>query len=230
MTALFFLVFAIPAFVFIKEKPSVIKAISPIMLVRIGLSNTLRTVKEIKRHRDFAWFLVAFYLLNDALVTLFTFISIYARSTMNLPFSEIFKLLLVVQLIGFPSAITFGILSDLIGRKKILLMTLALWVINIFILAAANSITMLYIGAIGAGLVVGSSQAIARSWLSRIVPEEKRSEFFGFNGFASKMAATTGPILFGSISFFSGNQRLALLSLNLFFVLSFIIFSQLKEA
>jgi len=64
--------------------------------------------------------------------------------------------------------------------------------------------------------------------LSKIIPAEKRGEFFGFNGFASKVSATTGPILFGTISV-TANQRIAMLSILPFFVISFIIFARIKE-
>jgi len=110
-----------------------------------------------------------------------------------------------------------------------LLFTLVAWCVIIILISLSFSKLVFYIAAVMAGLVVGSSQAIARSWFSRIVPADKRTEFFGFNGFASKMAATTGPLIFGSISSFTGNQRLAMLSLLPFFLLSFIIFWNIEE-
>lgn len=86
-----------------------------------------------------------------------------------------------------------------------------------------------YIVALLTGFVIGSSQAIARSWLSKIIPKEKRCEFFGFNGFAGKISATTGPIVFGAVSSFSGNQRLAVLTIVPFLIISFLLFLKTKE-
>ena len=79
------------------------------------------------------------------------------------------------------------------------------------------------------GLVIGSSQAIARSWFSKIIPKEKMCEFFGFNGFSSKVAATTGPLLFGIISSVTGNQRIAMGTLIIYFIISFLIFTKIKD-
>jgi UMF1 family MFS transporter len=228
-TALFFLVFSLPAFFFIREEKTARKKENMWHLAKVGIKNTLQTLKEVRKHKNIAWFMVAFYLVNDALVTLFAFIAIYGRQTLSMQFSEIAMILLLIQLIGFPSAILFGWLSDQKGAKKILLFTLAVWCVIIVMISLSFNKVVFYIAAVMAGLVVGSSQAIARSWLSRIIPANKRTEFFGFNGFASKMAATTGPLIFGGISSFANNQRLAMLALLPFFVVSFVIFSRLEE-
>lgn len=228
LTALFFLICALPAFILIKEAKSKNReSLKKVALT--GFNNTFKTLKEIKKHKRIAWFLVAFFLFNDALATIFAFIPIYAKTTLGFTFSEILTLLLIVQLVGFPSTIFFGWLSDKISHKKILLFTLVLWIIGIFGISIASSKGVFYALSILTGLVMGSSQAIARSWFSKIIPKNKTSEFFGFNGFASKVAATLGPILFGMISVLTGNQRIAMASMLIFFITSFIIFSTIKE-
>jgi UMF1 family MFS transporter len=229
LTALFFLVFSIPSFIFIKEKSQALNTEHLLVRVKHGVRRVIETIKEIKKHKKIAWFLLGFYFMNDALVTIFAFTPIYARTTFGMEFKEIMTLLLIVQIVGFPAATIFGFLSDKKGSKKILLFTIAVWILIITLLSVANSKTMFYIVALMTALVIGSSQAVARSWLSKLVPDEKRFEFFGFNGFASKIAATTGPILFGTISVITGNQRLAMASLIPFFIIAFIIFMKIKE-
>ena len=87
---------------------------------------------------------------------------------------------------------------------------------------------MFYVIAFLTALVVGSSQSIARAWLSKIIPENKKTEFFGFNGFANKVSATTGPLIFGIFSVLF-NQRIAMIPIALFFLASFVIFLKVKE-
>lgn len=227
LTALFFLIFSLPSFIFIKEEKRKREPI--IKMIKLGFKTTFQTLKEIKNHKIIAWFLIAFYLMNDALVTLFAFISIYGKTTLSLSIGEIGIILLTVQIIAVPAAVFLGFLSDKKGPKKILLSALFIWIIIILLLAIANSKSMFYFVAILTGLVIGGSQAIARSWFSKLIPLEKRCEFFGFNGFASKVSATTGPLIFGTISVLTGNQRIAMLALLPFFIISFIIFSKIKE-
>ncbi|MEK7190277.1 MAG: MFS transporter [Patescibacteria group bacterium] len=229
LTALFFLLFAIPSFIFIKEKAESRNKESLSTLIKHGVKSVLGTIKNLKQHKNIAWFLLGFYFVNDALVTFFAFTPIYARTTFGMEFKEIFILLLIVQIVAFPAATILGLLSDRKGSKKILLFTIAIWAIIIALLSVATTKTMFYILALLTALVIGSSQAIARSWLSKLVPDEKRFEFFGFNSFASKIAATTGPVLFGVISVATGNQRFAMAALIPFFIIAFIIFARIKE-
>jgi len=229
LTALFFFLFSLPSFIFIKEKSENRNKESFSALVKYGVKSVIGTIKNLKQHKNIAWFLVGFYFVNDALVTIFAFTPIYARTTFGMEFKEILTLLLIVQIIAFPAATIFGLLSDRKGSKKILLFTIAVWAIIVALLSIATTKTMFYVLALLTALVIGSSQAIARSWLSKLVPDEKRFEFFGFNGFASKIAATTGPVLFGAVSVATGNQRLAMAALIPFFIIAFIIFARMKE-
>ena len=228
LTALFFLIFSIPFFIFVKET-TIKKSESILKLAKIGFKNVFNTVKSFKKHKTIFWFLLALYFLDDGLITLFAFISIYAINTLAFSIKEISLVYALIQLLAFPSAIFLGRLSDKKGSKKILLTAITIWALVIIILAAATSKTWFYIAAILTSLVIGASQAIPRAWLSKLVPEKKRCEFFGFNGFASRLSAILGPIIFGSISSFTGNQRLAMLSLLPFFIISLIIFSKIKE-
>ena len=228
LTALFFLVFSIPFFIFVKEK-TIRKSESILELAKIGFRNTFNTLKSFKKHKTIFWFLLALYFLDDGLITLFAFISIYAINTLSFTIKEVSLIYALIQLIAFPSAIFLGRLSDKKGSKKILLTAIATWAVIILILTAATSKTWFYLAALLTSLVIGASQAIPRAWLSKLVPEKKRCEFFGFNGFASRLSAILGPIIFGSISSFTGNQRLAMLSLLPFFIISLIIFSKIKE-
>lgn len=229
LTALFFLLFSIPAFISIKENTETQTKKSLFGLVKIGCMSVFNTIKEVKKYKNIAWFLLAFYFINDALVTIFAFMPIYAKTTFSFSISEIATLLLLVQLIGFPSTLFFGWLSDKKGSKKILLSTIFVWGIIVILSAIAPTKNVFYFVAVLTGLVIGSSQSVARSWLSKIIPPEKRSEFFGFNGFAHKVSATTGPILFGTISAITANQRIAIISILPFFIISFIIFAKIKE-
>jgi UMF1 family MFS transporter len=167
--------------------------------------------------------------MNDGLATLFAFVSIYAKNTLSFSIPEIAVILLLIQIIAFPATIFFGWLGDKRGHKKILLVTLAIWCVIVSASALANSKLIFYVIAILTGMVVGSGQSIARAWFIDIIPKKKLNQFFGFNGFANKIAALTGPLVFGTISVLTGNQRIAMASLLVYFIASFAIFYKIKE-
>ena len=106
-----------PIFIFLKEQKSQNKY-KLFELIKIGYSRIKDTLKNIKTHKNIGIFLLAFYFMSDALVTLFSFMAIYARDTIKLSVSEITIALFLVQIIGFPSAVLFGYLSDKEGAKK----------------------------------------------------------------------------------------------------------------
>jgi len=225
LVALFFLLFALPAFFFLRETRKPLCRSS----VMAGFRRTFATVRDLRAHRRIAWFLVAFYFMNDALVTIFSFTPIYAKSTLGMPMNEIMVALIAVQLFSFVSTILIGWLSDHLGQKRILLAAIAGWMLVTALLAATTTRLLFWIVVLLTGVVIGSSQAIARSWFSRIVPQHRQAEFFGFNAFASKLSAVTGPLLFGFVVLWSGSERVALLALLPFFFVSFAIFSTLEE-
>jgi MFS transporter, UMF1 family len=73
------------------------------------------------------------------------------------------------------------------------------------------------------GLVLGGSQALSRSFFSRIIPSEASAEFFGFFSVFEKFSAIAGPVLFALIRQVTGTSRLAILSLLLFFVVGMVL-------
>jgi UMF1 family MFS transporter len=231
LTALFFILFSLPSFVYLKNAGNYLKPKKDSLrfFIKIGFSRTLESLRYLKKNKHLLWFLIAFYLLTDGLVTIFAFISIYGIQTIKLTMPQIMVVFIIVQIIAIPSSLFFGWLADKKGQKKILLWNIFGWILITFFLSIGKSAFIMYLIAILTGLFIGGSQSIARSWFSNLIPEEKRFSLFGFNSFASKISAVIGPLLYGAISVLSGNQRIAMLSLIPFFVISFIIFLKIKH-
>ena len=60
---------------------------------------------------------------------------------------------------------------------------------------------------------------MSRSLYSKIIPESRSAEFFGFYNMFGKFAAIIGPPLMGSIGLLTGNPRYGILSIIILFVL-----------
>jgi UMF1 family MFS transporter len=54
---------------------------------------------------------------------------------------------------------------------------------------------------------------------ARIVPTERAAEYFGFHSLVGKVSTALGPLLFGLVSTATGNPRIAMVSLGIFFVI-----------
>jgi UMF1 family MFS transporter len=142
--------------------------------------------------------------------------------------SEIVIFFALVQTSAIIGSYLFGILADRIGQKRGLNFTLLLW---LFVLVAAffteDKTTFFGVGA-AAGIALGSSQSTSRSFMSVIIPPEKKTEFFGFYSFFGKASAILGPALFGYISS-TLNQRAALVAIGLLLILGLLLLQRVKE-
>ena len=76
---------------------------------------------------------------------------------------------------------------------------------------------------------MGSSQSTSRSLMSKLTPPEKKTEFFGFYSLFGKSSAVIGPLVFGLVSFISGDQRLAIFSIGFFFLVGLLILLKVED-
>ena len=65
--------------------------------------------------------------------------------------------------------------------------------------------------------------------MAQISPPDRQSEFFGFYVLSGKFASMFGPLVFGSISHWTGSQRLAVLSLLPFFLAGLLLMLRIDE-
>ena len=116
-------------------------------------------------------------------------------------------------------------IAGLIGAKRAVMITLALWsgivIYAYFIQSAAEYYTL----GIVVGIVLGGSQALSRSLYGTMIPEEASAEFFGFYSVFSKFSAIWGPMAFAIIRQVTGSSRLSIVSLIIFFIAGLILLS-----
>ncbi|MBI4151055.1 MFS transporter [Candidatus Woesearchaeota archaeon] len=228
-TALFFLIFALPAFIFLRSHRHPAASMNVSQALPAAFKSLFETLKNWRLHKNVLLFLAAFYLLSDGLNTIFSFTAIYATVTLGLSVVKTMLVIATVYVVGFPATVITGRLADRWGCKSIIMASSIGWVIVVILLMLKPSFEMLMGVAVLTGIVIGSSQAPARTLLAKLVPEDKASQFFGFNGLASKISASLGPVLFGAVSWWSGSQVVALGSIIPFFVASIIVLLFVRE-
>ena len=59
---------------------------------------------------------------------------------------------------------------------------------------------------------------MSRSLYSRIIPESRSAEFFGFYNMFGKFAAIVGPPLMGYVGLITGNPRYGIFSIIILFI------------
>ena len=176
------------------------------------------TVSDWRREREVPKFLLAFYLVNDAVVTVIFFTAITLKQSFGLDVQEVLVLSITFQLIAIPSTMFFGWLGGRWTQRGAIYVTLVLWGGALALLAFAEGRYAPAAIAVALGLVLGSTQALFRSLFAVMVPVDRAAEYFGFHALAGRASSALGPLLFGVVSAATGSPRMAMLSLGVFLI------------
>ena len=213
--ALWWAVFALPLLVFVKEPVSDESGLS-LAAIGQGLCQFRQTFHDIRQLRTVWLFLLGYWLYIDGVDTIIVMAVDYGMS-LGLDSNSLIVALLITQFVGFPAALVFGRLGERIGSKISILLAIAVYVGVTLWAYQMTSVKEFYALAVTVGLVQGGIQALSRSMYSRLIPQHKSAEFFGFYNMLGKFATVLGPLLMGWIGVISGSPRVAILSLIILF-------------
>jgi UMF1 family MFS transporter len=242
MVALFFVIFSVPAFLFLpgdRQKTgetSVLPARedSPDELFHnraavvknaalYGFRETLVQLKTLWSRKDQRRFLLAYLIYEDGVNTVIVFSSIFAATTLGFKPEELIYMYLIVQATALFGVFVMARQIDYLGPKKVVLFSLGLWIaITVATYFIKGKIPFIVIASV-AGLGLGTIQAATRAFYTQFIPEGKESEYFGVYNLVGKSSAILGPIIFGTLSSTFGSQRPAVLSVSLFFIIGYLI-------
>ena len=232
IVALFFAVFSAPIFLMLRDT----KGSSEKAGRRERESSIIHSIKEvgytirhIMSYPDLARFLLAYFFYNDAILTVIAFSSIYAQNTLGFTTGELITFFMTVQTTAILGSVVFGFLTDKIGPKRTIVITLFIWFAVILLAILSATKQTFFMTGLLAGMSMGSSQAASRSLMARLTPKEHVTEFFGFyDGSFGKASAVIGPLVFGVVSAQAGSQKIALASLLVFFGLGLLILTGVR--
>ena len=181
-----------------------------------------RTIKNIAKDKTLRFFMIAFFLYIDGVHTIIKMATIYGAD-LGIDSTQLVLALLVTQFVAFPSAIIYGKISEKIGAKKILLISVfAYFCITVFAAFFLRNAIEFWILAVCVGLFQGGIQAISRSTFGKLIPKEHANEYYGFFDIFGKYAAVLGTFLIAFIADITGNPSLGVLSLVVVFALGFV--------
>lgn len=216
LVALWWTIFAIPLFVFVREERSTER--QRLSAIITGAARELVcTLQKIKRYREVLFFLLSYWLYIDAVDTIVSMAVDYGLS-LGFGASDLILALLITQFVGFPAAIAFGKIGERIGAKRGILIGISVYILITLWGYAMKHAWEFFALAVAIGLVQGGVQSLSRSLYARLIPVAQASEFFGFYNMMGKFAAVIGPIMVGWVASFSSNPRYGIISLIILFV------------
>ncbi len=218
LVSAFFLIFAMPSFIFLKDLSSKKVKIAKTAYIVLGFRKLFHTLRNLKKHPSLLRFLIAYFLFSNAFSVLALYVAIYARNTLGLEIAEITLLVIIGLIPVVIISFFFGQLTDKIGPKLAITITLIVWIIIIISVSFVTLRVFFYFVYILAALATGSTLIAARSLMTFLIPIDREAEFFGFYAVSGKFSSILGPIVFGVVSFLTKSQSIAILTTLIFLI------------
>jgi UMF1 family MFS transporter len=178
------------------------------------------STKRLKRY------LISFFLFSMGVQTVMLMAVLFAKKEVfnDGDTSGLIIAVLLIQFIAIPGAFFFSFASKKIGNIKTLGVALFIWCLCcLYAYFYVTDPLNFYILACIVGFVMGGTQALSRSTYSKFLPETKdTASFFSFYDITEKVGIVLGMVIFGYVEASSGNMRMSVLALTVFFVLGFI--------
>ncbi len=171
-------------------------------------------------------YLAAFFCYNMGVQTVMLAATLYGKSELNIPTTNLIIAILIIQIVAIPGAMLIAKLSEKIGNFNALMVCISCWIILCVFgyLIPRDGINQFYTLAILVGFVMGGIQSLSRSTYAKLMPETKdTTSYFSFYDVTEKIAIVIGMFSFGFINELTGSQRNSVLALIIFFVLGFIL-------
>ena len=230
--AFLFLIFSLPAFLFIEEK------ITSKEKVKISILNSLNVVinswKHSRQYKGLTRFLVGRFFYADAINTLISgLLAVYLVEEVGLTPADsqsILALAIVVSIIG---GYIFGKAADRFGPRRLILISIFCWMLSLSLAIIAtefNQLWLIYVTGVLGGFNIGGIFAVDRVFMTRLSPEKHLGEFYGLYSTVGRFATSIGPILWGLIVNSLGlGRNVAMGSLIVLLAISYYIISGVSD-
>ncbi|TRW98870.1 MFS transporter [Paracoccus sp. M683] len=238
-TAIWYVIFMIPFFLWVKEPRLPRRAFG----VDRTLADLWRLIASLGQRRSLAAWLLSSMFSRDALNAMYAFGGIYAGTVLGWP-------VFLSGVFGVVSALAAAVISQLGGRADrafgpkpvIIVCTLALIAVCIVIvgmdrtmlfgmpLAEGSRIPDAVFFACGAviGGAGGALQSASRTMMVRHTTPEKATEAFGLYALSGKATAFLAPFLIATVTAMTGNQRIGISPLIVMFLLALVLLHWVK--
>ena len=198
LSGAWWLIFSIPAFIFLKEFEPQQSVPGSILLE--GFRRVGHTFRNLRQYRVLFVFLLAFLLYNDGVETVISMSPAFGTAVLGMSQEDLAMVFLLVQFIAFGGAALFGYLSDSLGHKKVIQINLLIWIGAVGAAYVVTSTRQFIVVAAVIGVVLGGVQASSRSLMASLTPAGIQNEAFGFFSISGKFASIFGPLLYAALA------------------------------
>jgi UMF1 family MFS transporter len=181
---------------------------------------------ELKTQPLLKQFLFSFFFFNMGVQTIMLAATLYGKSELNIPTTNLIIAILIIQLVAIPGAHIMAKMASKWGNFNTLMVAIVIWIGGCIIgyFLPRNGLMAFYGLAIIVGFVMGGIQSVSRSTYSKLMPEtHDTTSYFSFYDVTEKVAIVIGMFSFGFINEITGSQRNSVLALCIFFIIGFVL-------
>lgn len=243
LTALWYVVFMIPFFLWVRE-PHTPGAVSVAQASREAWPELRSTLKSLPKRPSLFAYLVSSMFFRDALNGIFTFGGLYAAGVLNWSILQIGLFGILGTITGATFAWLGGKADDRFGPKAVIVFTLIILSLltlgvvfvsreSVFGFAVAPEgplpdIAFYILGGL-IGAAGGALQSASRTMMVRQSDPEKITECFGLYALTGKATAFLAPLSIGAVTAATQSQTLGITPVIVLFVLGLILLAFVKS-
>ncbi len=231
IVALLFGIAALPTLLWLRERVDVSESVDSRHIIRAGFSRLGDTLRQARLHIDLFRFLLSLTVYYAGIYIVIVLAAVYAQEVMGFKTQDTIVLIMVVNVTAAIGAFLFGHLQDRIGSSRCIAITLLIWIAAIICAYLATDEWLFWVAANLIGTALGGAQSAGRALVGQFTPIGRQGEFFGLWGLATKLSAIIGPLTYGGMVYlFAGDQRIALLSTLVFFIVGLLLLATVDES
>ena len=195
----------------------------------------VQTFKDAKAEKHVFVYLIAFFFFINGVYTIIDMATAYG-SALGLDTTGLLLALLLTQIVAFPCAIIFGRLSARYDTGLLIKICIVCYTCITAFGMFLVTLWQFWVLAILVGMFQGGIQALARSYLAKIIKPERSGEFYGLMDICGKGASFLGTTLVAVVSQVTAgmeihifgitlqNENLAVGSLLILFAIGYLVF------
>ena len=200
----------------------------------------VQTFKDAKAEKHVFMYLIAFFFFINGVYTIIDMATAYG-SALGLDTTGLLLALLLTQVVAFPCAIIFGQLSAKYDTGLLIKICIVCYTCITAFGMFLVTLWQFWVLATLVGMFQGGIQALARSYLGKIIKPERSGEFYGLMDICGKGASFLGTTLVAFVSQITAgievnvfgltlqNENLAVGSLIVLFCIGFAVFCKADE-
>ncbi|WP_313616678.1 MFS transporter [Agrobacterium sp.] len=250
ISAVWYLVFVIPMFLFTPDAP---KRLAFKTAIRQGLHELRGTLQELRTRRPLARFLIARMIYQDGVNGLLVLGGVFAAGMFGWATMEIGIYGIILNVIAIFGCIIAGSLDNRIGSRTMILISLVILLIATLGIVSTEKGSTLFgllqlsqednggIFATGAekaylafgvliGFAFGPVQASSRSYLARNISLSETGRYFGIYALTGRATSFMATLLFSIMTYATGSAHLGIATLLIFLIAGLVLMVRVPDA